>query len=80
MPNINGYEIVRRFDGSYAVYDYCWWPDPVLDNNPELNQLWLDMTGGWRAKGWIVVHVAPTFGRAVRWIHGLPDDPTYDIR
>lgn len=82
MPHpftLNGFEVVRRIDGSFAIYDLAWWPDPFLDSDPLANSYWLDGTGGWRAKGWIVVHVAPTFQRAINWIKRLPDDPTYNI-
>ncbi len=63
------FDVVCRHDGSYAIYDYAWWPDEYLDNNEEANQAYLEATWGWRAKGWIVVHVAPTYAAAVRWIN-----------
>lgn len=61
-----GFDIVRRHDNNYVVYDYCWWPDEYLDASPEANAAYLEATGGWRAKGWIAVHIAPTM-RAARW-------------
>lgn len=74
MPSDNvhtykGFDIVERHDGSFAVYDYAWWPDEELDNDPEANARWLEATGGYRAKGWIIVHVAPTLRRAHNWAH-----------
>lgn len=64
---LNGFEIVKRHDNSFAVYDYGWWPDPYLDEDEEANADYLHRTGGWRAKGWQVVHVAPTLPNAVAW-------------
>lgn len=64
-----GFDIVRRFDNSFAVYDYAWWPDEFLDSEPEANERWLEATGGWRAKGWQVVHVAPTLAAARHWAY-----------
>jgi hypothetical protein len=66
-----GFDITRRIDGSYAVWDMGWWPDEELDSNPELNAQWLEATGGWRAKGWQVVHVAPTFRAAHNWAYNV---------
>lgn len=66
-----GFDIVKRHDGSFAVYDYAWWPDPHLDDDPEANARWLEATEGWRAKGWIVVHVAPTFRAAHNWAYNV---------
>jgi hypothetical protein len=78
--SIQGYDIVRRIDGSFAIYDFDWWPDDYLDNDPEMNEWYLDMTGGWRASGWAVVHVAPTYQRALNWVNHVPDDPTFNIK
>lgn len=64
---VNGFDIVRRFDGCYNVYDYAWWPDDYLDNDMEANYQWLTATFGWRAKGWHTVHVAPTQRDAITW-------------
>lgn len=64
-----GFEIVKRHDGRYAVYDYAWWPDEYLDNNPEANDAWLEATEGWRAKGWLQVHVADDLRRAHDWAY-----------
>ena len=65
--NVGGFDIVRRFDGSYAVYDFGWHPDDELDSNPEANALWLEGTQGWRAKSWQVVHVTFDKDAAYRW-------------
>lgn len=65
--SLHGFDIVRRHDASFAVYDYAWWPDPDLDDDPERNARWLAATEGWRAKGWQVVHVAPTLASARAW-------------
>ena len=67
---VDGFHIVCRFDGSWAVYDYAWWPDEYLDNDPVANKKYLTRTKGWRAKGWIVVHVAGEFAEAKRWALG----------
>lgn len=80
MDKLQGYEIVKRFDGSYAIYDWGWWPDDELDADPDLNDAYLYSTYGWRASGWVVVHVAPTYKRALAWINHLPDDPTFNIK
>ena len=66
-----GFDIVKRHDGSFAVYDYAWWPDEYLDADPEANARWLDATEGWRAKGWIVVHVANNFRAAHNWVYNV---------
>lgn len=66
-----GFDIVKRHDGSYAVYDYAWWPDEVLDSDPAANAAWLEGTEGWRAKGWQVVHVATNFRAAHNWIYNM---------
>jgi len=63
----NGFEIVKRFDNSFAVYDFAHWPDSYLDSDPEANEDWLWATGGWRAKGWQVVHVASSLPHAMKW-------------
>lgn len=55
--NCSGFDIVERFDGSWAVYDYRWWPDDYLDNEPGANAKFLSRTGGWRKAGWIIVKV-----------------------
>jgi hypothetical protein len=68
---VNGFEITKRFDGSYAVYDFGWWPDEDLDNNPELLASYLESTGGWRAKGWILVNVLPSYRLAHEWACGF---------
>lgn len=62
-----GFEAVKRHDGSVAIYDYCWWPDDLLDTIPERNEEWLMRTGGWRAKGWIIVTVVQSFKEALDW-------------
>lgn len=67
--NFKGFDIVRRFDNSWAVYDYCWWPDLYLDASPEANQLWLEATGGWRAKGWLLIAVFASYQEARDWCH-----------
>lgn len=67
----NGYHIVQRFDKSWAVYAYGWWPDDYLDNNPEANRKYLKGTMNWRAKGWYVVHVAYDLPSAKRWALGI---------
>jgi len=70
MPDsftIEGFDVVKRFDGSYAVYDFGWHPDPKLDADPELNEQWLERTQGWRAKSWQVVHVASSPVEAREW-------------
>ena len=64
---LNDFDVARRVDGSFAIYDYCWWPDADLDADPELNEVWLEGTLGWRAKGWQVVHVASTLHAAKVW-------------
>jgi hypothetical protein len=64
-----GFDIVKRIDGRYVVYDYCWWPDPDLDADPEANARWLEATGGWRAKGWLPVYVAANFREARNWAY-----------
>lgn len=65
--NINGFDISRRIDGSYAVYDFSWWPDDYLDDNTEASFDWLSATGGYRAKGWIIVKVLPSYHAATNW-------------
>jgi hypothetical protein len=67
--NFHGYDISKRIDGSYAVWDYCWYPDEYLDADPEANRKWLQQTQGWRAKGWVLVHVADNFRSAHDWVH-----------
>ena len=67
VRNINGFDIVKRHDGSFAVYDYGWWPDEYLDANPKANREYLRATGGWRAKGWVIVTVCDTFKAAATW-------------
>lgn len=67
--NYQGFDIVKRFDGSFAVYDYAWWPDEYLDADPEVNEDYLTRTRGWRAKGWQVVHVAGTYRDAHNWCY-----------
>jgi hypothetical protein len=67
--NVKGFDVVRRVDGSYAVYDYAWWPDEYLDADPEANADYLEGTQGWRAKGWQVVHVAANMSDAKAWCH-----------
>jgi hypothetical protein len=67
VRNINGFDIVKRYDGSFAVYDFGWWPDDYLDSNRQLNRSWLRSTGGWRAKGWVIVAVCDTFKEAATW-------------
>lgn len=66
--NLNGYDIVRRHDNSVAIYDYAWWPDPYLDSDIKAHNNYLNATGGWRAKGWIVVHVTDSIRAARAWI------------
>jgi hypothetical protein len=66
-----GFEITKRIDGCYAVWDYAWWPDEILDADPEANRRWLEATEGWRAKGWIQVHVAPDLKRAHDWAYKM---------
>lgn len=66
----NGFEIVKRYDNSFAVYDYGWWPDDYLDNNPEADEEYRYYTGGWRAKGWQVVHVTHSLPLALKWAAG----------
>jgi hypothetical protein len=67
--HFRGFDIVQRCDGSYAVYDYAWWPDSELDSDPALNAKWLEATGGWRAKGWQVVYVAKSYREAHNWCY-----------
>lgn len=62
-----GFDITKRVDGSFAVYDYAWWPDGELDSDPEHNEIYLQNTQGWRAKGWQVVHVASSLASARDW-------------
>lgn len=69
IANVKGFDIACRYDGSYAVYDYAWWPDEYLDTNPEANAAYLAGTQGWRAKGWQVVAVLPTLAAAKSWCH-----------
>lgn len=72
MPNVKtvyGFEITKRIDGLFNVWDLGWWPDPVLDSDPEANARWLEATRGWRAKGWQVVHVSPTYRDAHNWCY-----------
>ena len=64
-----GFDIVKRWDGSYVVYDFGWWPDEVLDADPDANAAWLAGTEGWRVKGWQVVHVAGNFRAAHDWAY-----------
>ncbi len=64
-----GFDIVKRIDGSFAVYDYGWHPDEVLDADPEANMRWLQATRGWRAKSWQVVHVAGNYRDAHNWCY-----------
>lgn len=66
-----GFDLVRRYDNSVAVYDYCWYPDEYLDSNPEANADYLRRTEGWRAKGWIIVHVARNFREAHNWVYNV---------
>lgn len=67
--NFKGFDIVQRYDKSWAVYDFCWWPDCYLDINPLANEQWLEATGGWRAKGWLIVAVLPSYQDARDWCH-----------
>lgn len=68
--SFKGFDIVcRPGDGSWAVYDYGWWPDPYLDNDLEANEYWLEATGGWRSKGWQVVAVMPSYQAARTWAY-----------
>jgi len=64
---LHGFEIVKRVDGQFNVWDMGWWPDPELDDYPDRLTRWLEGTEGWRAKGWQVVHVAPTLPLARMW-------------
>jgi hypothetical protein len=69
-----GFNISQRaYDGAYIVSDYAWWPDDYLDSNPEAQRRWLEGTRGWRAKGWIIVHVAKTFRDAKTWCYNMKD-------
>lgn len=62
------FEITRRqYDGKFMVHDFCWVPDDELDSNPEANADYLWRTGGWRAKGWMLVHVANSLREAKAW-------------
>ncbi len=67
VVRVGNYEIVKRFDESFAVYGYGWWPDEYLDSDPEANEDYLRRTYGWRAGGWAVVHVAPSLAAAQTW-------------
>lgn len=69
--NFLGFDLVQRHDGSIAVYDYGWWPDEYLDAHPRNNRRWLQATEGWRAKGWIIVHVTTSFTAARKWCEAL---------
>lgn len=69
---IAGFDISQRaYDGAWIISDYAWWPDDYLDANPEANRRWLNAAGGWRAKGWIVVHVADSFRDAKSWCYNM---------
>ena len=67
--NYMGFDISRRIDGRYAVWDYGWYPDDYLDADPEANRKWLRGTMGWRAKGWVLVYVAKNYRDAHDWIN-----------
>jgi hypothetical protein len=70
--SINGYDIVTRWDGSFAVHDFCWWPDEELDSDPLFNEEYLYLTGGYRKKGWVLTFVASSFDEARAYATGTP--------
>lgn len=67
--SFEGFDVTKRVDNLYNVWDYGWYPDAELDADPELNAQWLARTQGWRAKGWQVVAVLPTLAAAKSWCH-----------
>lgn len=70
------FDIARRWDGLYNIWDYAWWPDDYLDADPAALDRWLQGTHGWRAKGWQVVHVARTPHEARTWINSILKAPS----
>lgn len=62
------HEVSPRIDGMFNVWAYSYWPDAYLDADSEANARYLQGTGGWRASGWQIVHVAETSRDAHAWI------------
>lgn len=63
----NNFDLSQRIDGQWNVWAYMMWPDDELDSKPNARQQYMEKTGGWCARGWVVVHVAPTFQAAKRY-------------
>lgn len=67
--HFNGFDFTRRIDGNINVWSYMPWPDADLDEEPEVLARYLESTGGWRAFGWQVIHVAESFQSAHDWAY-----------
>lgn len=65
--SLYGFDVTKRIDNLYNIWDFAWHPDPELDADPELNEQWLERTQGWRAKSWQVVHVTSSPAEAREW-------------
>lgn len=68
------FEWSNRIDGQLNVWAWLPWPDEYLDNDPEWREIYLERTGGWRAHGWQLVHVAPSFPAAQSWVNSVRKD------
>lgn len=68
------FEWSNRIDGWLNVWAWLPWPDEELDNDPEFLDYYLKSTGGWRAHGWQLVHVAPSFPAAQSWVNSVRKD------
>jgi len=62
------YDFSPRIDGRVNIWAKLPYPDPTLDEDPELEAIYLKGTGGWRATAWQVIRVVNTISEAQNWI------------